>query len=205
MCQTSGSEYIERIVDYESATAIGMGIGMGTHDLTINAFTHFIESCTLPCVFDADALNILSLHPELMNKIPENSILTPHIGECTRLFGECSNSMQRVEHIRMQAMRYKVCIVLKGHRTVIATPDGDCFYNLSGNSGMAKGGSGDVLTGLLSGLLAQGYSSQQAALLGVHLHGLSGDIAAKHKGKMAMNATDLIESLSFAWQKLAKS
>jgi NAD(P)H-hydrate epimerase len=159
----------------------------------------------LPCVFDADALNLLAQHQELMHKIPENAILTPHVGECDKLFGKSSNSMQRSELVRTQAMRYKITIVLKGHRTIVATPDGDCFYNLSGNAGMAKGGSGDVLTGLLTGLLAQGYTAQQAALLGVYLHGLSGDAAAQQLGQEAMNAKDLILHLSHAWQKLAKS
>jgi NAD(P)H-hydrate epimerase len=205
MCQTSGDDYIENITGYEAADSIGIGIGMGTQELTIKAFSQFIEACNIPCVFDADALNILSLHNELMNKIPENSILTPHVGECERLFGKSANSMQMVENIRMQAMRYRVCIVLKGHRTVIATPDGDCFYNLTGNAGMAKGGSGDVLTGLLAGLLAQGYTSIQSALLGVYLHGLAGDIAALDMGQQAMNANDIINRLGNAWQKLSKT
>jgi ADP-dependent NAD(P)H-hydrate dehydratase / NAD(P)H-hydrate epimerase len=205
MCHTSGNDFIEQIADYEAATAIGIGIGMGTNELTIKAFAHFIEACTLPCVFDADALNILSQHTELMNKIPTNSILTPHIGECDRLFGKSSDSMQRVENIRMQAMRYKVCIVLKGHHTVVASADGDCYYNLNGNAGMAKGGSGDVLTGLLAGLLAQGYDAEEAALLGVYLHGASGDIAAQKNGYQAMNATDIVVNLNNAWKTLSKS
>ncbi|MDI9320423.1 MAG: NAD(P)H-hydrate dehydratase [Phycisphaerales bacterium] len=205
MCHTSGENYLEQIIGYEAATSIGIGMGMGTQEISIKAFAQFMETCTIPCVFDADALNMLSIHQELMTKIPENSILTPHVGECERLFGKSANSMQRVEHIRMQAMRYKLCIVLKGHHTVIVTPDGDCYYNLNGNAGMAKGGSGDVLSGLLSGLLAQGYTSVQAALLAVYLHGASGDNAAEIKGKEAMNAGDLIENLSFAWQKLSKT
>lgn len=205
MCQTSGVDYIEHLDSFAGASAVGIGMGMGTHEATVKAFSHFIEDCTLPCVFDADALNILALHPELMNKIPEHSILTPHVAECDRMFGPSANSMQRVEHVRMQAMRYKVCIVLKGHHSVVATPDGDCFYNLNGNAGMAKGGSGDVLTGLLAGLLAQGYPAEQAALLGVYLHGSAGDIAKSILGEQAMNATDLVQQLSKAWQKLAKT
>ena len=204
MCHTSGTGHLEEIGHQEQATAFGIGPGMGTDDATIRAFAKFMDHTDLPTVFDADALNILAQHQELMNKIPENSILTPHVGECERLFGKSSNSMQRVEHVRMQAMKYKVCIVLKGHRTVIVTPDGDCFYNTSGNAGMAKGGSGDVLTGLLAGLLAQGYPADKAALLGVYLHGLSGDIAAQYLGQQAMNAGDLIPYLSQAWQKLSK-
>lgn len=204
MCAVSGENYISEIANYDAATAIGIGTGMGTAAETMEAFSRFVTSCTKPVVFDADALNLLAMHPELMNKIPGHSILTPHVGECDRLFGKSANSMQRVEHIRMQAMRYKVCIVLKGHYTVIATPDGDCYYNTSGNAGMAKGGSGDVLTGILTGLLAQGYETGKAALLGVYLHGLSGDIAAESLGAQAMNAGDLVHYLSAAWQKLSK-
>ncbi|MES2480037.1 MAG: NAD(P)H-hydrate dehydratase [Bacteroidota bacterium] len=205
MCHTSGVNFIESIESFDGASAVGIGMGMGMHDATVKAFAQFIEVCTLPCVFDADALNILAQHPELMNKIPENSILTPHVAECDRMFAKSTNSMQRVEHVRMQAMRYKVCIVLKGHHTVVATPDGDCFYNLNGNAGMAKGGSGDVLTGLLTGLLAQGYQAEKAALLGVYLHGLAGDITKATYGEQAMNATDLVQSMVKAWQKLAKT
>lgn len=204
MCITSGESFIENVEQADAASSFGIGIGMGTEEATTNAFVNFVEHCNKPTVFDADALNILAQHIELMNKIPENSILTPHLGECDRLFGKSINSMQRVEHIRMQAMRYKVCIVLKGHRTVIATPEGDCFYNTNGNAGMAKGGSGDVLTGLLAGLLAQGYKAEDAALLGVFLHGSSGDIAEQFQGQQAMNAGDLISNLGGAWQKLAK-
>lgn len=205
MSYISGKDFIEKIEHSEDATAIGVGIGMGTEAVTVDAFTSFVAACNTPCVFDADALNILAQHQELMNKIPPNSILTPHVGECDRLFGKSENSMQRVEHVRMQAMRYNVCIVLKGHHTVIVAPNGDCFYNTNGNAGMAKGGSGDVLTGLLAGILAQGYNALQTALLGVYLHSVSGDIAAEHLGQQAMNATDLIKHLNEAWQKLSKT
>lgn len=205
MCHIGGEAFIENIEPYQGASAIGIGMGMGTDPASITAFSNFLETCTLPCEFDADALNILASRPDLMTKIPEHSILTPHVGECDRLFGSSSNSMQRVEHIRMQAMRYKVCIILKGHNTVVVTPDGDCFYNLNGNAGMAKGGSGDVLSGLLAGLLAQGYSAVQAAIMGVYIHGLAGDFAAETLGMQAMNARDIINHLSPAWQKLAKT
>lgn len=205
MCSTSGLEQIDHIISVEGASAIGIGVGMGIHIHTVKAFTAFIKQCTLPCVLDADALNILALNPELMEYIPQNSVLTPHVGECNRLFGKKENSLEQVEDLRKQAMLYKVCIVLKGHRTIVLSPNGSCFYNLSGNPGMAKGGSGDVLTGLLSGLLAQAYPSEQAAQLAVYLHGLSGDSAAASLGQQAMNAGDIINQLPNAWQKLAKT
>lgn len=205
MCQVAGMKYVDALPVLEQAAAIGIGPGLDTRETTVRAFTTFVEDCKLPCVFDADALNMLAMHPELLHKIPEQSILTPHPGECRRLFGDSINSMQQVEHIRMQAMRYKICIVLKGHHTVIATPDGDCYYNLTGNAGMAKAGSGDVLTGLLAGLLAQGYDSVSAALLGVFLHGLAGDIAAVNIAQEAMTAATLVHHLGAAWQKLGKT
>lgn len=205
MCSTSGIEVINHITPLVQASAFGIGVGMGTLIETVNAFTEFIKQCAVPCVLDADALNILALNPKLMTFIPPNSVLTPHVGECNRLFGKKENSFEQVEDLREQAIKYKVCIVLKGHHTIIVTPDGACFYNLTGNAGMAKGGSGDVLTGLLSGLLAQGYKAENAAQLAVYLHGLSGDIAASTLGQQAMNAKDLISNLGNAWQKLAKT
>lgn len=205
MTDSSGETCIEQIRIKPQANAYAAGMGIGSRERTIEAFSSFIEACTQACVLDADALNIMALHPDLLHRIPENSILTPHVGECDRLFGKAGNSMQRVEKIRMEAMKYKICIVLKGHHTVIAGPEGDCFYNLNGNAGMAKAGSGDVLSGILGGLLAQGYTALQASLIGVCLHGLAGDIAAEKWGQNAMTATDTIKSLSKAWQTLLKT
>ncbi|GAA4449424.1 NAD(P)H-hydrate dehydratase [Rurimicrobium arvi] len=204
MCIVAGDDTLNDFPLPETATACVLGMGMGTDAATAEAFAQFMATCELPCVFDADALNLLAAHPDLLHKIPERSVLTPHVGECDRLFGVSQNSMQRVEHVRMQAMRYKVCIVLKGRYTVIATPEGDCFYNTTGNAGMAKAGSGDVLSGLIGGLLAKGHTAVEAALLGVHLHGIAGDIAAGFMGQEAMNAGDLVLQLPAAWQKLAK-
>lgn len=204
MCHISGLESVNEIPQFAAADAWVLGMGMGTDESTATAFATFLSTCNTPCVLDADALNIMAAQPDLLHKIPEHSILTPHIGECDRLFGVSSSSLQRAEHIRMQAMRYKVVIVLKGRFSVIATPEGDCYYNTNGNPGMAKAGSGDVLAGLLGGLLAKGSSATEAALLGVYLHALAGDIAAGFLGEEAMNAGDLILQLPGAWQKLAK-
>lgn len=204
MCRVCGNEVLQEIPATDAADAWLVGMGMGTDTTTAEAFAAFISTCNTPCVLDADALNILAVQQDLLHKLPEHSILTPHVGECDRLFGTMSNSMQRVEHIRMQAMRYKVVIVLKGRFTVIATPEGDCYYNTSGNPGMAKAGSGDVLAGFMAGLLARGYTATEAALLGVYLHSVAGDIAAGFLGEEAMNASDLVLHLSGAWQKLEK-
>jgi NAD(P)H-hydrate epimerase len=204
MCQVAGAKYLDALTDYEAATAIGVGPGIGTKEDTVRALSTFLDNCNLPCVLDADALNIIARHKELLHKIPANSILTPHPGECRRLFGDRIDSMQQAEHIRLQAMRYNICILLKGHHTVIATPDGDCYYNMTGNAGMAKGGSGDVLTGLLTGLLAQGYTAAEAAIMGVYLHGKAGDLALSDIAMEAMKAGDIINYLNPAWQTLGK-
>lgn len=199
MCLTSGVKYIEEINDWEKYKAIGIGPGLNTEPATARAFAAFIDECKAPIVIDADGLNLLARHNELMGKVPPESILTPHPKEFSRLFGDSIDSMMQLEHARTQAMRYNIFIVLKGHYTSIITPEGDCWYNLTGNAGMATGGTGDVLTGIITGLLAQGYSSQDAAVLGVYLHGLSGDLAAKEQSQEALVAGDIITYLGKAF------
>ena len=202
MCLTSGIKYLEKIEGWENATAIGIGPGMGTDRKTMQAFSAFLEACKEPIVADADALNIMALHPELISKLPKGSIITPHPKEFSRLFGENTNSLIQVDNARVQAMRYGLVIVLKGHHTAILNPDGECWYNMTGNPGMAKGGSGDVLTGIITGLLAQGYDTENAALLGVYLHGLAGDIAAREQGFETLLASDMVLQLGKAFRTL---
>jgi NAD(P)H-hydrate epimerase len=199
MCQVSGVDMIEKIKAWEQATAIGIGPGIGTAPETMEAFGSFIESCTLPLVLDADALNILAQHPDMLNKIPAGSIMTPHPKEFERMFGKAPDSMMQLELARTQAMRYNIYIVLKGHHTVTITPEGDCWYNTTGNAGMATGGSGDVLCGIITGLLAQQYEPYAACVLGVYLHGLAGDLAAAATGQEALIAGDIIDWLGRAF------
>jgi len=203
MCLTSGAKYIEEIGDWEKYKAIGIGPGLGTEQVTAQAFAAFIDECKTPIVVDADALNLLAKQNELLGKLPPESILTPHPKEFSRLFGDSIDSMMQLEHARTQAMRYNIFIVLKGHYTAIVTPEGDCWYNLTGNPGMATGGAGDVLTGIITGLLAQGYSSHNAAILGVYLHGLSGDLAAAEQSQEALVAGDIINYLGKAFLSVA--
>jgi hydroxyethylthiazole kinase-like uncharacterized protein yjeF len=203
MCLTKGEKYITSINGWNGSDAIGIGPGLGTQEYTGRAFADFIQTCKQPIVIDADALNLLAKQPELLHKLPEGSILTPHPKEFERLFGMSLNSMQQLEQARTQAMRYNVYIVLKGHYTAVVTPEGECWYNTTGNAGMATGGSGDVLTGLLTGLRAQGYNSYEAALLGVYLHGLAGDIAATTHSQEAMIAGDIIDNLGKAFLSIA--
>jgi NAD(P)H-hydrate epimerase len=156
-----------------------------------------------PVVLDADALNNLATDKELLQFLPAASILTPHPKEFERLFGETSDEFERIDLAMLKAKEFKVVIVLKGHHTLIATPAGKTFFNTTGNAGMATGGSGDVLTGMLTGLLAQGYSSEQTATLGVYLHGLAGDLAAEMYSMEAMIAGDIVEQIPAAFTQLA--
>jgi len=202
MCSTSGEKTLDAITGWEKMKAIGIGPGMGTDAATVKAFTAFIDTCRQPIVVDADALNIIAMYPELMAKLPKDSVLTPHPKEFTRLFGENTNSMIQLDNARIQAMRYNINIVLKGHHTAIITTEGECWYNMTGNAGMATGGAGDVLTGIITGLLAQGYAPHHAAMLGVYLHGLAGDIAAKELSQEALIAGDIIDNLGKAFLSL---
>ena len=155
-----------------------------------------------PVVLDADALNLLSAQKDLFKLIPAGSILTPHPKEFERLFGETNNEFDRVLLALQKAKELNWIIVLKGHHTFIATSDGRGFFNSTGNPGMATAGSGDVLTGILTGLLAQGYITVETALLGVYLHGVAGDFAAKEHSLESMVAGDIIDSLGKAFSFL---
>ena len=135
-------------------------------------------------MIDADALNGLSMEKSLPS-LPPGSILTPHPKEFERLFGECKDDFERIDKAVANAKLLNCLIVLKGHHTLIACPNGKVYFNSTGNAGMATAGSGDVLTGMITGLLAQGYSSEDASILAVYLHGLAGDIAAKEFSKEA--------------------
>ncbi|MBS1782190.1 MAG: NAD(P)H-hydrate dehydratase, partial [Bacteroidetes bacterium] len=183
-------------------SAIGVGPGLGNAPQTRLALEKFLEQQVLPIVLDADALNIIANKKELFAKIPPNSILTPHPAEFERLFGTSTNSMLQAELARAQAMLHNINIVLKGHYTIIASPDGLCRYNLSGNTGLATAGSGDVLTGIITGLLAQGYMPTHAAMLGVHLHGLAADKVLDSESMESMIARDVIKYIGKAFGEL---
>jgi NAD(P)H-hydrate epimerase len=139
----------------------------------------------------------------LLQTIPALSILTPHPKEFDRLFGESENELERIEKAAQKAQELNIIIVLKGHHTLIASPNGNRTFNTTGNAGMAKGGSGDVLTGIITSLLAQGYSSEHAAIFGVYLHGLAGDIAIETESMESVVAEDLIENLGKAFKMLS--
>ncbi len=199
MCDASGETNISRIKNWEEADAVGIGCGIGTSDATSRTFSDYITACKKPTVIDADGLNLLAEQQELIHKIPADSILTPHPKEFERLFGKSKDSMYMLENARTQSMKYNLYIVLKGHHTAIITPEGECLYNMTGNAGMATGGSGDVLAGLITGLLAQGYTSFEAAVLGVYIHGLAGDLAAQKRSQEALIAGDIIDRFGKAF------
>ncbi|MBC7553795.1 MAG: NAD(P)H-hydrate dehydratase [Taibaiella sp.] len=204
MCTVSGVNEIDSISYEDKYNAIGVGPGLGTHDATIAALTTFLDEVKVPVVLDADALNIIAEHKELLNKLPPGSVITPHPKEFSRLFGDNTNSMIQVDNARIQAMRYNINIVLKGHHTAVINTEGECSYNMTGNSGMATAGSGDVLTGIITGLIAQGYGPADAAMFGVYLHGAAGDLAVKVQSEESMIAGDIIEHLGKVFHQLTE-
>ena len=185
----------------ENYTSVGIGPGIGTAPETVAAFASLLETISQPLVVDADALNILAGHPELHALLPENTILTPHPKEFDRIAGESTNGFNRNLRAGKLAVENKLFIVLKGAYTAVLLPDGRCFFNSTGNPGMATGGSGDVLTGIVLALLSQGYQPADAALLGTYIHGLAGDLAANENGQQAMIASDIIDNLGKAFLK----
>jgi hydroxyethylthiazole kinase-like uncharacterized protein yjeF len=189
--------------DLTPYTAIGIGPGIGCKQNTGKGLKMVLEKASVPLVIDADALNILSAQPELFGLLPENTILTPHPREFDRLAGESSGGYERHLKQREFAAKYRVIVVLKGAYTGIAFPDGSYRFNTTGNPGMATGGSGDVLTGLITGLLAQGIAPGDAAVAGVYLHGLAGDLAALKTGQEALIAGDMIRHIGEAFQSVS--
>ena len=183
--------------------AIGIGPGIGTASETKTVLHELFRSYKKPVIIDADALNIISAQTDLLKLIPPGSILTPHPKEFERLFGPSENDFARIKLASKKAKELDCIIILKGHHSFIASPDGKGFFNNTGNSGMATAGSGDVLTGILTSLVAQGYSSVNAAILGVYIHGLAGDYAAEKESKEAMISGDIIDNLSNAFSELA--
>ena len=176
-------------------TAIGVGPGIGKNEETVTLLKKIIQEATQPLVLDADALNILADNPTWLSFLPDNTILTPHPKEFDRMFGMTNNSFERLELQRKMSVVHNIIIVQKGAHTAITFPNGTCFFNSTGNPGMATAGSGDVLTGMILSLLAQRYTPQEAALLGVYLHGKAGDIAAEKMGMESMIARDIIGNL----------
>jgi len=190
--------------DPSAYSVVGVGPGIGMEGRTVEFLRGLLAGCRKPMVLDADALNILASSSDLWGLVPPYSILTPHPKEFERLFGPSPDDYARVDLALEQARQRQCIIVLKGHNSYIAMPGGKGYFNSTGNPGMAKGGSGDVLTGILTGLLSQGYSPGEAALLGVYLHGLAGDLAAAVWSQESMLASDLTDQLGRAFIEIQK-
>lgn len=190
-------------VNADDFDALGIGPGIGMGESTAIALIGQIRRTQCPIVVDADALNILANHQAWMQQLPQGIIMTPHPKEFDRLVNNVSNSdYERLTKAGQLAERLQGYVLLKGHYTALCMPDGNIVFNSTGNSGMATAGSGDVLTGIITGLLARGYARAEACMLGMYLHGLAGDLAAKSLGKESLLAGDIIDYLPQAFLRL---
>lgn len=196
MCMTDEHfEFITDVPDVSAYTAIGIGPGIGQAKETKEALTKLFTTATIPLVIDADALNIIGEDKSLLDSIPKGSVFTPHPGELARIAGKASDHFEKLEQIKNLSKRIEGAVLLKGAHTAIATADGSIYFNSTGNPGMATAGSGDVLTGIITSLIAQGYNSIEAAKLGVYIHGAAGDMATEKLSKHCVSATDIINCI----------
>jgi NAD(P)H-hydrate epimerase len=195
-------EHLTSLPDLAPYTAIGIGPAIGFAPQTKNSLKLLIQTTPVPLLFDADAITILGENKTWLSFVPKNSIFTPHPKEFERITEKAHDDFHRNRLQREFCIKYGVYVVLKGAHTCICGPDGVCYFNSSGNPGMATGGSGDVLTGLILGLAAQKYTPLPACLLGTYIHGLAGDLAARKNGMEALIAGDIIDYIGRAFKKL---
>ena len=188
-------EFVGELPSLSGYSAVGLGPGIGKAKKTRRLLKDTLILSKAPIVLDADALNLLGANKEMLKLLPENTILTPHIAEFNRMFGSEKDPFKRIEKLRQQAKQYKVIIVLKGAFTAIASPQGKVYFNSTGNPGMATAGSGDVLTGIITGLVSQIKDPLIAAICGVYVHGVAGDLAAMKHGMHGMIASDIVEAI----------
>ena len=191
-------------VETEDFQALGIGPGLGQSEQTAIALISQLRRTQCPIVADADALNILGNHRAWMQQLPKGIILTPHPKELDRMEGHSADSYERLTKARNLAERIKGYVIVKGRYTAICMSDGHILFNPTGNAGMATAGSGDVLTGIITGLLARGYKQQDACIVGVYLHGLAGDLAANDLGEESLTASDIIQYLPKAFKQLSE-
>ncbi len=195
--------YFSDAVDANDFDSLGIGPGLGQEEASAIALIAQLRRTQAPIVADADALNILGSHRAWIQQLPKGMILTPHPKEFDRLCGSrCSDDYERLCKAKDMAVKLQIYIILKGHYSALCSPDGTVIFNSTGNSGMATAGTGDVLTGIITGLLARGYHQKEACQLGMYLHGLAGDLAAEAKGKESLVASDVIDYLPQAFAQL---
>lgn len=192
------------LTDAEKFSAIGIGPGLGTNIKTKSVLQEFLQANRKPVVLDADALNILSTIKDFHKILTENTILTPHPKEFERLFGKFTSYKQKIEFMRRFCSQYGVIIVLKGGITAISDASGDIYFNIIGNAGMATAGSGDVLSGIVLGMLSQKFSSISSAQSAVYVHALAGDLAKMEMGEKSLIASDIINFLPKAFNKIGE-
>jgi len=188
--------------DLKKYTVIGVGPGVGITLKTQKAFINFFMNVKIPIVVDADAINILSKNKKLLKFLPKDSVLTPHPKEFERLVGKYKNTIDRIILQKKLSRKYKINIIVKGAYSMMTDTDGNLFINTTGNPGMATAGSGDVLTGIITGLIGRGYKPFVAMMIGVYVHGLSGDISNNNLGEESLTATDLIKNLSKSFKMI---
>ena len=197
-----GRCFTQQPADLERYDAIGTGCGLGLRPETGIALGALLANYRRPVALDADALTFIAGDAALLRSVPAGSILTPHPGELRRLIGAWEDEAEKIARSTALAAELQSVVVVKGAHTMICLPSGEVWFNSTGTPGMAKGGSGDVLTGLLAGLLARGYGAVDAARIGVYLHGLAGEKCADRRSEEAMNSADLIDSLAEAWREI---
>jgi NAD(P)H-hydrate epimerase len=197
----SSADCVSDKIDVSNYQSIGIGPGLGQEKDVLSVLINILDKSKKPLIIDADAINVLANNQELLKTVPVGSILTPHLGEWKRMVGHWKGGYDRLQTAQAFCQTYNVFVVLKGAKSSIVCPDGEVYFNSTGNSGMATAGSGDVLTGILTGLLAQGYGSKQAAILGVYIHGLAGDFALKNGSRESVIASDIIANLGKAFKK----
>ncbi len=189
------TDFISNVEISESLNSIAIGPGIGLHPETAKMIHNLLKKLEKPCILDADALNIISRNKDLLLLIPKNSILSPHPKEFERLFGKCNSTYERITKASEMAQQFGFIIILKGAYSLVALPNGNLIFNSTGNSGMATGGSGDVLTGILAGLMAQGYTPEETATMGIFIHGCSGDLALEQQSEESLIAGDIIKMI----------
>jgi NAD(P)H-hydrate epimerase len=194
--------HIAHLPNLQPYNAIAIGPGIGFEESTEKIIKLLIQTATVPIIFDADAITILAKNPTWLAFVPPGSVFTPHPKEFERLAGKSTDDFDRLAKARQFAVKHRSWVVLKGAHTAVTGPDGSCFFNDTGNPGLAKGGTGDTLTGIILGLLAQGYTTHKALLLAVFVHGMAADIVAEEKGKDAIMASDIADYLGVVWKIL---
>lgn len=199
------NDYFSFPPDVKNYDSVAVGPGLGVNIVTAKALDQLLRICNEPIILDADALNIVADNKDWLHKIPRGSVLTPHPKEFERLVGMWQNDFERLEKQIEFSLKFSVNVVVKGAHSCITNSKGEVFFNDTGNPGMATGGSGDVLTGIIAGILAQGIDSETALKAGVYIHGLAGDIAVGKTGEISMIASDIIDSLSEAFVRISKN